>query len=132
MVTLGNERTQRLVPHVSHAAITSPSSKKMTLNLFSILTGQKYCQHTDGCKQPADCLPPISNVTCPTVWEYLQLGDALSKGVFEQGDVAVALRSLEKHGVNGSLEFYSNSKWTAVNALTATTALVLGKTSYLR
>lgn len=66
------------------------------------------------------------------MWEYLQLGADLSKGIFEQSDDAVALRSLKTHGVNGSLEFYSNSQWTAVRALTPSNALVLGKTSYLR
>lgn len=102
------------------------------MNLFSILTGKQYCQYTQDCAEQSNCLPPIANLTFPTVWEYLQLGADLSKGIFEQSDNAVALCSLKTHGVNGSLEFYNNSQWTAVRALTPSNALVLGKTSYLR
>ena len=56
----------------------------------------------------------------------------MSKGIFEGNEAAVALRSVKMHGVNGSLEFYKDSKWTAVNDLSASSALVLGKLSYLR
>ena len=71
-------------------------------------------------------------MTFPTVWKYLPLGANLSKGIFKEGDVAVALQSVEMHGVNGSLEFYGNSKWTTVRGLSQSNALVLGPSSYLR
>lgn len=131
-VTLRNQRVKETGTPCQPWDYNIFQQLKITLNLFSILTGQRYCQYTRDCAEPSNCLPPIANLTFPTVWEYLQLGADLSKGIFEQSDNAVALRSLKTHGVNGSLEFYSNSQWTAVRALTPSNALVLGKTSYLR
>lgn len=66
------------------------------------------------------------------MWKYLPLGSNLSKRIFKDGDVAVALQSVEMHGVDGSLEFYGSSKWTTVQSLSPSKALVLGPLSYLR
>ena len=71
-------------------------------------------------------------MTFPTVLKYLPLGANLSKGIFRDGDVAVALQSVEMHGVDGSLEFYASSKWTTVKGLSRSNALVLGPSNYLR
>jgi len=96
------------------------------------MLGEEHCKHTGDCSKPSDCLPPVANVTFPTVWKYLPLGANLSKGIFKDGDVAVALQSVEMHGVDGSLEFYGSSKWTTVQGLSRSNALVLGLSSYLR
>lgn len=94
------------------------------------MTGEEYCSHTNACSARGDCLPPVTNVTFPTVFKYLALGSI--KGIFGDGDVAVALQNIDMHGVNGSLEFYGNSKWTAVQDLLPSNALVLGPSNYLR
>lgn len=71
-------------------------------------------------------------MTFPTVCKFLPLDSNLSKAMFKEGNVAVALQSIEMHGVNGSLEFYRDSKWTAVQDLSPSNALVLGPSNYLR
>ncbi|KAL9974081.1 hypothetical protein ACROYT_G011080 [Oculina patagonica] len=94
--------------------------------------GEEHCNYTDACSAREECFPPVVNATFPTVWKFLPLGSNLSKGIFEDGDVAVALRSVEMHGVDGSLEIYKNSAWTTVQSLSASNALVLGPSDYLR
>ena len=86
---------------------------------------------TGACGVPVNC---VANTTFPTVWKYLPLGHDLSKGIFKAGSVAVALLSVEMHGVNGSLEFYDlqGKTWATVQDLSPSKALVLGPTNYLR